>query len=380
MIERGSVQVVGDRILSVTSRPAGGGSTAIIDAGGMTVMPGFIDTHRHLLLYSNTGSDRQLRRYIDRTLSRQLAETLAQGITTTLSPGDHSPAILQIRDRIASGELFGPRLLVAGPVIQARGDHVATTVCSRRSFCRKRATAEVQTPAEAREQVRRVAALGVDFIKTVHDRDMAPRVVAAEELLAAIAEESKGLKIPLLIHVRNASDMVRLAALEPAAFVHAPFTGDLAAATRDAAPASWPVPVATTLAWQTPELARARRSRFHVADHQQLEQALRNVRYLVDHNAVVAFGTDNPPPLESEDLMIEVRTLSRVLTPSEIIRAMTRDAAAFLGRDSELGTLEPGKRADLVLIEGDPLTDLEALARVRLVVKDGKVAVDSRAR
>ncbi|NIP13309.1 MAG: hypothetical protein GWM88_00635, partial [Pseudomonadales bacterium] len=101
------------------------------------------------------------------------------------------PEIIEIRERIASGELLGPRLLVAGPVIQARGDHVATTVCQSRSFCRKRATAEARTPVEAREHVRRAAALGVDFVKTVHDREMAPRVVAAEDLLTAIAEESK---------------------------------------------------------------------------------------------------------------------------------------------------------------------------------------------
>lgn len=380
VIDNGTVHVLGERIAAVGAEPSSSDASIMIDAQGMTVMPGFIDTHRHLLLYSNAGSARQLRRYINRTLSRELSQTLAQGITTALSPGDHVPEIIEIRERIASGEMPGPRLLVAGPVIQARGDHVATTVCRGRSFCRKRATAEARTPEEAREHVRRAASLGVDFIKTVHDRQVAPRVVASDELLAAIADESAALKIPLLIHVRDAADMVRLSALKPAAFVHAPLTGELATAIEAAAMSLWTVPVSTTLAWQTPELFKARRARFHADDHERLEQALDNIRYLVSTNSVVAFGTDNPPPLGTDDLMTEVRTLSRVLTPAEIIRSMTEHAAEFLGRGDELGTLAPGKLADLVVVEGDPLTDLEALSRVRLVVKNGRVAADNRAR
>ena len=108
--------------------------------------------------------------------------------------------------------------------------------------------------------------------------------------------------------------------------------------------------VYTWIMWSvaSPELFKARRARFHADDHERLEQALDNIRYLVSTNSVVAFGTDNPPPLGTDDLMTEVRTLSRVLTPAEIIRSMTEHAAEFLGRSDELGTLAPGKLADLV--------------------------------
>ena len=115
VVERGSVHVLGDRIAAVSTEPSTTGAPVRIDAQGRTVMPGFIDTHRHLLLYSNAGSARQLRRYINRTASRELEEILAQGITTTLSPGDHAPEIIEIRERIASGELPGPCLLYTSP-------------------------------------------------------------------------------------------------------------------------------------------------------------------------------------------------------------------------------------------------------------------------
>ena len=70
--------------------------------------------------------------------------------------------------------------------------------------------------------------------------------------------------------------------------------------------------------------------------------------------------------------------MSRVFAPEQVITAMTRNAASFLDLSSEIGTLEPDKRADILLVNGDPLSDIGALANVVLVVKDGVVVVDNR--
>ncbi len=93
-----------------------------------------------------------------------------------------------------------------------------------------------------------------------------------------------------------------------------------------------------------------------------------------DEGVTVAFGTDSP----SGFFMAEVRGLSAVLSNEEIITALTRNAAVFLYLEDELGTLEPGKVADIVIIDGDPLSDIEALANVRVVIKGGDVVVDER--
>ena len=87
----------------------------------------------------------------------------------------------------------------------------------------------------------------------------------------------------------------------------------------------------------------------------------------------MAIGTDSPPGL---DFMAEVRALRAVLSPEEIITALTRNAAVFLYLEDELGTLEPGKVADIMIIDGDPLSDIEDLTNVQVVIKGGEVVVD----
>ena len=92
----------------------------------------------------------------------------------------------------------------------------------------------------------------------------------------------------------------------------------------------------------------------------------------------VAFGTDSPPGL---DYMTEVRALFlAVLTleAEEIISALTSNAAAFLELSDDIGTLEAGKIADLLIVDGDPLSDISDFANVEIVIKGGDVVVDNR--
>ena len=107
----------------------------------------------------------------------------------------------------------------------------------------------------------------------------------------------------------------------------------------------------------------------------QHAQILENIRHLWDEGVTVAFGTDSPPGL---DYMTEVRALSTVLSPEEIISALTSNAAAFLELSDDIGTLEAGKIADLLIVDGDPLSDISDLANVEIVIKGGDVVVDNR--
>ena len=102
-----------------------------------------------------------------------------------------------------------------------------------------------------------------------------------------------------------------------------------------------------------------------------------NARVLWDGGMAYAYGTDTQwDPRES--LADELRALNLVFSPRDIIKIMGPNTAAAIGKSAEVGTLEPGKRADLVIIAGDPLTDVFALTRVVLVVKGGKVVSDTR--
>ena len=104
-----------------------------------------------------------------------------------------------------------------------------------------------------------------------------------------------------------------------------------------------------------------------------------NLRTLWDEGVTVAFGTDNPRLLTpAQTIPWEASTLSQILSNSEIISSLTRNAAIFLGLSDEIGTLEPGKVADIVFIDGDPLADIADIANVALVIQSGRVVVDNR--
>jgi imidazolonepropionase-like amidohydrolase len=135
------------------------------------------------------------------------------------------------------------------------------------------------------------------------------------------------------------------------------------------------VPIATTVSWRTPEFASAMGQPWNEDEYRQ---QLDSIRYLVDIGVVVAFGTDNPPPLGLTEFMYEVEALGTVLSPREVIESMTIQAARFLGIEDRLGTLAPGKIADLVFVDGDPLEDLSSLANVVVVVKQGSIVADNR--
>jgi imidazolonepropionase-like amidohydrolase len=83
-------------------------------------------------------------------------------------------------------------------------------------------------------------------------------------------------------------------------------------------------------------------------------------------------------PEPTSDLRSEIETLARVFSPEEVLTALTRNAAAYLGLDAEIGTLEAGKIADIVIVDGDPLASVDNLRNVAVVIRAGNVVVDNR--
>lgn len=112
----------------------------------------------------------------------------------------------------------------------------------------------------------------------------------------------------------------------------------------------------------------------------RLAEAFAIIRTLWDAGVPIAFGTDpyRGQPASQDPWLHEIETLAMVLTPGEVIAALTINGARYLGLDDELGSLEPGKTADMVIINGDPLADLANLSNVQLVVQQGEVVVDDR--
>lgn len=392
VLDRGSVVVEDGRIISVSEGAGEARGGTVIDARGMTVMPGLIDTHVHVLI-GMEGPDNQaaLDRWIETKLADALEAHLAAGFTTIGSNGDFLEEILDVRERLENGQLRGPRLLTAGRAFTAPGGHPSSTVCVSKPFCVRALSVEVTDPTDARENVRKLVAAGVDSIKMIYDDDFVPGYHLDREVMAAIVDEAKRLNIPSTAHITSSQDALDVAEAGIIRLVHFASTGG--AIDRETMGVFRDIPVSTTSHMHAPLVDETGKRINHTYDpvgkpigHEytakeeaRMNENLANIRQLWDIGGLVAFGTDHVTDLDrSRVTMHEIETLSRVLSPEEIVTAITRNAAAYLGVSNETGTLEPGKFADIVLIDGDPLADPMDLGNVKLVMRNGEVVLDAR--
>ena len=381
-IERGAIAIFGERIGIVTEGSETPPADLLIDAEGMTALPGFIDVHAHISSFAGfVALDSQAK--LDQWLAEEVAGTLdamlEAGVTTVLSPGDFFPVILEVSERLATGALRGPRLLAVGPAFTAPGSHPATTVCAGNPFCRSQVAAEVGDPGQARAKVREVAKAGVAAIKVVYGRLPRNLPTMDDAVLAALGEESAAQNLPLIAHVPASASVPMAVRLGVDQLVHTPWVGpvDFAEMLRDGN-----IGVASTVGI----FARLLNDDGDVVNGfgRPLNEAFRrqileNVRALADAGVEIAFGTDTPPMMTyGEAVLAEIEMLGEALHSEEIVGALTHDAARYLGLGEELGTIEPGKIADIVLLNGDPLKDLADFGKIAMVIKNGALVVDKR--
>ena len=221
VIEQGSITVRDQRIVSVSAGITEAHEFLHIDVGGMTVMPGIIDTHRHLFPSRGMTSEQAMDQWLENMLAEELQNYLAAGITTIMSTGDYFPAIMDVRRQIRAGELQGPRLLVVGSNFAAPGGHPGFTIFARNPWGRARYVIPVDDPAQARARVGELADAGVDAIKVIYDggeQDVWPRL--DETVLAEIMAEAQGRDLPGLVHVHGVEELLTAVELAAKRFVH----------------------------------------------------------------------------------------------------------------------------------------------------------------
>lgn len=387
VIDNGTIMVSGGRIASVSeSAPAGNGA---LDAGGMTVMPGFIDAHRHII-------DGEPGRWLRESADERMREFLEAGFTTVLSAGDPLDQILALRERLDEGDIEGPRLIAAGRVPLALGGPErppgVDPARSDASRVPRTAPAEAIPEEETRRAVRELAEAGVDAIKNVIT--VTPGGPEKETLITVV-DEAHRHGLPVITHAVTVEDT--LAAVEAGVdvLVHTPHIGQLTAAQAEQIAAAG-IPMMSTLGVFVPAFAednariRERTGRDNVPRFRDLDpypmshlpsagQGPVNARMLWDAGIVYGYGTDTRF-LPRDSLAHELRPLRLVFSNADIVAMMTRNAAVTVGLDGEIGTLEPGKIADLVLIDGNPLADIGDVLNVAVVIKGGRIVVDKRAR
>lgn len=388
-IEGGAVLVEDGVIREVTDGAVRVDADSTIDCAGKTLMPGLIDAHVHVCSL-DVEISRQQREYPTSLLAyavgNVIRETLEQGYTTVRDAGG---ADWGMKEAVARGLIPGPRLLVSGHPLSQTGGHgdgrtraqdgLGCGCGARIGMVDNIADGVDEVRRAAREQLRR----GADAIKIMASGGVASPTDALEslqyqpdELRAAVAEATAAGSYALAHAympqaIRNATE-AGVRSIEHGNFL------DESTAKLMAEKGTYLVP--TFVAYE--KLYEEGKEHGFAADKLAkldlvLGAGLDGLRRARDAGVRIASGSDLLGPLARHKTR-ELAIKAKVLGAHETLIATTRTNAELLGLDNEVGTIEVGKRADLLLVDGDPLRDIAVLARLdRLVtiMQGGRIVV-----
>jgi imidazolonepropionase-like amidohydrolase len=403
--ENDAIVIEGERITSLAASSPTPDGARLVDATGLSILPGFIDLHVHFGAPVGRDLERSLPLLIwdyARQRPRHRQAFLDAGVTTIRSLGDvvGSPRdILDLKRRAAPADFHGPRVFAAGPLFTAPGGHPAGTIYRGNRFLERHATRQVSSAETARSEVRRLARSGVDGIKAVYDSlgGSFPRLDV--EVLQAIVDESHGLGLWVSVHTGSA-DEVRQALLAGADTIeHGAIDGSLLGIDTIELMRSRGVTYVPTLVTLEAAAALARtkqrprqfpddlwRAFLRRADQlgsDPLRSPMENVRAVAAAGVRIGTGTDAQGPqmafgasLHREQELLVLAGLS----PQQALLAATNHAATALHADRDLGTVAVGKLADLVLVAGRPWENIGDVRHLCFVVRGGRLLAPNRDR
>lgn len=371
IIDNGSIVIEDGRISAVTSGAPRQTVGQVIDANGMTAMAGFIDNHKHI-----RDSD---------DFEAQMLSLLEAGYTTILNGGGQAEGNLELSNRISSGEVLGPRLIPSGSV-------------SLR-----------QTPAEARAAVRALAEMGVMHTGEIGLTPEPAPPQSEISVLRAIVEEAAEVGVQVNVHAVSSSATVAAVEVGVTRLVHLPnkdwtsydqaevvaengaiISGLIAFGAptlerESAAPAPVQYPrdnmprFRDGNAW--PEaIAGANRDTQGRAVGTEGGYTIINARRFWDadpSHRTISYSTDQ----NFADLSVlehELKSFSIVFSMTDIHQIMGPNSARYINMEDDLGTLEPGKLADIILQAGDPTENIYGMLTNMVTIVGGEVVVDKR--
>ncbi len=356
---------------------------ALVDLSDRTVLPGLVELHSHIT--GDPGGD-----YRDGAVvsdewdvvigMKNLRLTALAGFTTARDPGGRVDASAALRRATAEGLFAGPRLIIAGPAISIIGGHgdvsgfrpEVNAALSLDNTC----TGAVQCAARVREAARR----GVDFIKITATGGVLSQQARGlsqhftDEELRAIVSTAHSLGMHVAAHAHGARGIESAARAGVDTIEHGTFADDAALnAMRENGTALVPTLMAYTGIRErlgtgvfTPQVEDKVRETLAVVG-----QAARRAHAM---GIPVLFGTDAgvfEHGRNAEELAMYVELVG--MTPEQVLRSATLDAAELLGLEAEIGRLAPGYSADIIAVEGDPLGDISVLENVDFVMVRGRI-------
>jgi len=382
-----TIVIEGERIVDVVSgyKAAAAGET-VVDLRQLTVVPGLIDMHVHL--------DGQLSptSYIERftlnpaDLALQAAKnartTLRAGFTTVRNLGDGYNATVSLREAIRKGWVEGPRIYTAGKSLATTGGHADPTNGFAAAIGHDPGPAEgvVNGPEDARKAVRQRYKDGADLIKLTATGGVlslarnADNPQFTDDELKAVVETAKDYGFPVAVHAHGAEGMKRAIRAGVDSIEHGTRLDDevvklmlehgtYLVATLEAG--RFTGEMAKVPGW-FPEVVRPKAAAIGAVGAQGFARAYKA-------GVKIAFGTDTGVSPHGDNAKEFVYMVEAGMPPMKAIQAATLEAAKLLRAESDLGTIEKGKLADLVAVARDPLADVSALQDVAFVMKGGAI-------
>jgi imidazolonepropionase-like amidohydrolase len=349
----------------------------IIDGAGSTLLPGLIDAHAHYTFDPTEGSIAAIARRSDAEIvlaaAGHAARALRAGITTARGAGSIRNLELVLRDAIAAGQVPGPRLVGAGSAIGITGGHGHQFGIE--------ADGELALTRAVRQQVRD----GADVIKIVASEaamltttGLAPGQLVygdaelTESEIGAIVAEARRLHVRVMSHAQGSESVIASARGGVDSVEHA-WLADRAAIEALAASGAFLVPtlVVTDVNRDLPGLTPTQRERQELIERRHRA----STEAAIELGVPIATGTDTGEVGVTADMVWrEIALLhDHGASPMAAIKAATSGAARLLGLDAEIGSVAPGKVADLIMVDGDPLADLARLQAPRVVMQAGRV-------
>jgi imidazolonepropionase-like amidohydrolase len=348
------VAIKGDRVVGVgrVGELAVDPGARTIDLRGKTILPGFVNAHAHSYMLS----------------PEEMKGWTRAGVTTVRDLAGPAELLMdRKRDFVASDDAQLPRLLAAGPMLTVPAGHPIPI------YGLNDRVLAVRGPDDAQDQVNALLDAGVDLIKiAVSGRTDVSWPELSDEEIRAITEAAHARGARVTAHVDRAAALRRAVenGIDDAA--HAPrdrIPDDLIALMVARGVALVPtIDVYEGLAEERNDAAAWRRATLPVMRD--------NLRRFIEAGGALALGDDygNPHVALGMPIAEIEHWIAAGLTPMQVIVAATRGGALVCGMEQDLGTLVPGKIADILVVDGDPLADIHALERVALVVHNGVIA------
>jgi len=354
VIERGSIVVRDGKIVSVAAGAPSTTSGKVIDAKGMSAMPGFIDAHRHI----NTGPSEK----------EQMQAQLEAGYTTILSGGGPADGNITLKNNIESGRINGPRIIPSG---QLRLNQ--------------------HTPESAREEIRKMAAMGVKFTGEIALTPVPGPTEQEVQVLRAVVDEGKKAGVMVQVHAVSTPAMMAAVSAGVPLLVHLP-NKDFTSVEDAQKIASSGTKILATIGFGAPVFgvfANDNKPRFRDGKDwpQSIVNGVRlgeeagympvNARTVWDAGAILGYCTDTTyDPLAG--LEHELKSFNMMFSMKDMIQIMGPNTASYIQMGDQLGTIEMGKIADIVLLDGDPLEGYWNWLKTKITIKGGVVVVDKR--